>query len=311
MALFAVALFVGGSANIPAGQVIPAALGRTRGLSAYVVFETRLPRAVTAVACGAAFGLAGALYQRLFRNPLATPDVIGVTEGSGLGAVIVITLLSGGGLGVQFGALIGGVVTAAVIFWFGWGHGVRLYRLILIGIGLTAVCSAATNLLLTRASQANADRAYHWLVGSLNGSSWDGVAVLAAAVALGAVGTWLARVPLATLGTGDELATGLGVRITWVRAGVLLLGAAVAALATSVTGPLGFVALVAGPIATRLTGPGRELAASALVGAALVSCADLIAQNAPLIGSSPTGAVTALIGAPYLIRLLLKRKASA
>ncbi|MET0863216.1 MAG: iron chelate uptake ABC transporter family permease subunit, partial [Nakamurella sp.] len=139
---FGLEMVWGGSSQIPFADVLPAALGLQDGLNDYVIHETRLPRALTAFLAGALFGLAGSLYQRLIGNPLATPDVIGVTAGASTGAVLVLTVLGGTGLAVQSGALVGAVIAAIGIYLLSWRGGIDTYRLVLVGIGLGACCAA-------------------------------------------------------------------------------------------------------------------------------------------------------------------------
>lgn len=301
----AVAVYLGGSADATVAEVTAVLLGADDPTTRYFVFQMRLPRALAALAAGAVFGLAGVLYQRILRNPLATPDIIGISSGAGMGAVLVMLTVGGTGVAVQGGALLAAVALAGAIFWLSWNKGVPEYRLILVGIGLSAVCASVTNYLISRAGDMNAQRAYQWMVGSLNGVDWDGVIVLFMALSAGWVACLVLRGPLAGLVAGEHLATGLGVRVVLARAAVLLVGAALAALAASVVGPIGFVSLVCGPIAVRLTGHGREFTAAALTGALIVGAADVAALNTPLISPVPTGAITALLGAPLLVWILM------
>lgn len=303
---FGLEMVWGGSSQIPFADVLPAALGLQDGLNDYVIHETRLPRALTAFLAGALFGLAGSLYQRLIGNPLATPDVIGVTAGASTGAVLVLTVLGGTGLAVQSGALVGAVIAAIGIYLLSWRGGIDTYRLVLVGIGLGACCAALTSYLITRMDQMTMERAMRWMIGSLNGSTWRDVAVLSITLVIGGCCVALVSTGLANLSLGDDLARGLGSRVGWLRAGTLLLGAALAAMVTSVTGPIAFVGLVAGPIAARLMRLPDALLASALIGGTILAVSDVLAQSAPFISPVPTGTLTALIGAPVLIYLLVR-----
>lgn len=309
-ALLVVQLFLTGDAHIPANNVIPAALGQSDGLADYVVRRTNLPRALVALLGGALFGLSGALAQRLFGNPLATPDIIGISSGAGAGAMIVIAGFGATGIGVQAGALAGALVVALVVYALSWSGGVQSYRLILIGIGVGACASAIVTFIVTRLDEVSTQRAMRWLIGSLNGADARAAALLTVALGVGLVLVLLIRRALSDLALGDELAAGLGIRVSAVRFAALLLATLLAALVTSVTGPIAFVALVAGPIATRaLRVPDAPIVA-ALVGAVLLCATDIAAQTLPLISPVPTGAITALFGAPVLIALLVRRKAS-
>ncbi|MFD0891973.1 iron chelate uptake ABC transporter family permease subunit, partial [Streptosporangium algeriense] len=164
--------------------VLPAAFGLRTGLADYVVFQNRLPRALSALLSGALFGLSGALYQRLVRNPLATPDIVGISAGGGAGAVTVLILVPGLPLGVPFAAVLGAFALVAAIHALSWRQGVDTYRLVLVGIGLSAVCGAYTNYLFTVADQHSIAVAMRWLVGSVNNASWEGVLTLGPALAV-------------------------------------------------------------------------------------------------------------------------------
>lgn len=308
LTLLVASVLLGGLRNIPAQDVLPAAFGMRTGLADYVIHRIRLPRALTALLGGALFGLAGALYQQLVRNPLATPDVVGISAGAGAGAVTVLLLAPAVPFGVEGAAMAGAfLMVGAVLLLSRQGGKVDTYRLVVIGIGLAAVATAYTNYLFTLAGKQGLNQVMRWLVGSVSGATWDGVTTLAVALGVCALLTTLLLRPLSSMSLGDELAAGLGTRVGVTRTAALLLGAAAAALATSVTGPIGFVSLVSGPVAARLAGPERSLVLAPAVGAAIVLGADVLAQYGPLISPVPTGAVTALIGAPYFVLLILRR----
>ncbi|MFG3104419.1 FecCD family ABC transporter permease [Streptomyces sp. NPDC048182] len=306
--LLACSLLLGGLRGIAGQDVVPAAFGRRTGLADYVVHRIRMPRALAALLSGALFGLSGALYQRLIRNPLATPDIVGISAGSGAGAVTVLLFAAELPFGVELGALGGSFAMVAVLLALSRRAGrVDTYRLVLIGIGLAAVCTAYVDYLLTMAGEQSRTQMLRWLVGSVSGADWDGVTTLAAGLAA----CLLAAAPLGralgALAVGDQLAAGLGTRVGAARTATLLLGAAAAALATSVTGPIGFVSLVSGPIAARLVGADRAVGLAVPVGAVIVLAADVAAQHAPQISPVPTGVLTALLGAPYFVWLILRR----
>ncbi|MFJ7203686.1 FecCD family ABC transporter permease [Streptomyces sp. NPDC098789] len=306
--LLVASVLLGGLRSIASADVLPAAFGLRTGIADYVIHRIRLPRALTALLAGALFGLAGALYQRLVRNPLATPDVVGISAGAGAGAVTVLLLAPTVPFGVEAAALAGAfVMVGAVIALSRQGGTVDTYRLVVIGIGLAAVCTAYTNYLFTMAGEQGLGQVVRWLVGGVSGATWDGVSTLAAALAVCGLCAVPVHRALASMSLGDELAAGLGTRVGATRTAALLLGAAAAALATSVTGPIGFVSLVSGPVAARLVGTERALVLAPAVGSAIVLGADVLAQYGPLISPVPTGAVTALIGAPYFVVLILRR----
>ncbi|MFT4217991.1 MAG: iron ABC transporter permease [Micropruina sp.] len=309
--LLGASILLGGSASIAWSEIPPALLGRGRRLARYVVFETRLPRALGAALSGAVFGLAGLFYQRVIRNPLATPDIIGISSGASVGAVAVIVLTPSAGLGVQLASMLGATAMIALVGLLSWRDGLDPYRVILIGIGMSAVASAATTYLLTLASLQGTEMATRWSTGSVAGLTWPEVALLAGLVAAGGIAAVLFAPGLAGISLGDDLARGLGTRVGQVRIGVLVAGAALAALTTSVVGPIAFVSLICGPIAARLVPRGPQAALTMLLGAVLVVGADTLAQNAPLISPVPTGVLTSVIGAPVFIWLMLRDRTEA
>ncbi|MFD9719046.1 FecCD family ABC transporter permease [Streptomyces sp. NPDC059076] len=310
--LLVASVLLGGVGRVDPADVLPAAFGLRTGLADYMIFQIRVPRALAALLSGALFGLSGAIYQRLIRNPLATPDIIGISAGAGAGATTVFLFAPALAFGAPVAAILGSFVLLAIIHALSLRRGgVDTYRLVLVGIGMSAICIAYTNYLLTVADKHSLAVAMRWLIGSVSAADWDGVTVLAVgAVACGICALLLNR-SLGSMSLGDELATGLGTSVSRTRLAALLLGAAAAALATSIVGPIGFVSLISGPIAVRLVGADRAVGLSALIGAAIVLGADVLAQNAPLISPVPTGALTALLGAPYFVWLILRRRPEA
>ncbi|MET8851717.1 iron chelate uptake ABC transporter family permease subunit [Amycolatopsis sp. NPDC004625] len=296
--VFAVSLAVG-DFPVPLGD-LPGLLFGGQGPAAYVVTELRLPRAVTGVLVGAAFGTSGALFQRLLRNPLASPDVIGVTQGASAAAVVAIVLFGAAGPVVSAAALAGALLTGATIYLLARRGGVHGYRLVLVGVGVGAVLTSVVSYLMTWADVTLAQQALVWLTGNLNGRGWDHVVPLA--VLLPAA--LLQSRALAGLQLGDDTAAGLGLTVERSRLTLLVIAVALAAFATAAAGPVAFVAFVANPIATRLVGGARAgLAPAALTGALVVLLGDFVAQH--LLGAQlPVGVVTGAVGAPYLLWLL-------
>jgi iron complex transport system permease protein len=271
----------------------------------YIMHDLRLPRASVSALAGLAFGLSGALFQQLLRNPLASPDVIGVSQGATTAGIVTVLLLGlDGGVAAAAG-LAGAVLTALTIYALSWRKGVGGYRFILVGIGIGTVLTSITSYILTRSDVKVAAEAMIWLTGSVNGRTWDQILPLAVSL--------LILVPLAlVLGRtltgmqlGDDLATAFGVRVQWSRFALLIVAVCLTGMATSAAGPIAFVAFMSGPIAARLVGGGRPvLVQAALVGALLVLVSDFIGTH--LLGSRqfPVGVVTGVIGAPYLLWLL-------
>ncbi|MFF0380552.1 FecCD family ABC transporter permease [Actinoplanes missouriensis] len=280
--------------------------GSTRR-SAYVILELRLPRALGALAVGAAFGLSGAIVQRVVRNPLASPDIIGINAGAGAAAVFLVVVVAAGPVAVASGALTGALATAVAIYLLSRRRGVTGYRLVLVGIGITAMLTSVTAYLLNTADVYTAEQAAIWLSGSLAGRSWGHVLpVLLAVAALLPVALRLAA-SLRALELGDDLALALGTRAEPARVGLLATAVALAAVATAAAGPIAFVALAAPQLARRLVRErGLALVTSAAVGAALLACADLAARRVLAPAELPVGVLTTVLGAPLLIWLLAR-----
>jgi iron complex transport system permease protein len=296
-----------GDFPIPFVDVLSYLVGQGADDADFIIGTLRLPRGLTALLVGASFGLSGAIFQRIAHNPLASPDIIGINAGAAAAAVFTIVVLRGTSLEVTVSALVGATVTATAIYLLAYRNGVTGYRLVLVGIGVTAMLGSVTSYLLTRAEIFDAQRATVWLTGSLNARSWDHVRPVAVALlVLVPCALGLAR-HLRLLELGDDAARGLGTRVELARGGLLLTGVALAAVSTASAGPVAFVALVAPQIARRLTG-GRTLALvpAALCGALLLVAADLVARRLFAPTELPVGVFTAILGAPYLLYLLAR-----
>ncbi|MFF2319227.1 FecCD family ABC transporter permease [Arthrobacter sp. NPDC058097] len=298
------------TAHLTGGEKIPGA--------SFIVMEAKLPRAVIGTLIGLAFGLSGALFQTMLRNPLASPDVIGISYGASAAAVLAIVVFGASGAAVSGAALGGAMAVAALIYGIsrtgslGLGGGSRGSaagsRLILAGVGIAAALHAMVSFLMTRADIRTAAEALIWINGSLNSASWDRAGVLALTLMVLVPVAALLAGPLRILELGDDAAAGLGIRVGATRLGLVLTAVALAAVATAAAGPVAFVAFLAGPIARRFTGK-ASLPASALVGALVVLAADYFAANiAPLLLDGtvlPVGVVTGALGAPFLLWLLV------
>lgn len=306
LAVFVWSLTVG-DFPLPVGDVVRSLLGDQNGGSHFIIWTLRLPRGLTALLVGAAFGLSGAIFQRLVRNPLASPDLIGVNAGAAFGAVCVVILVEGKGTTVTAAALAGAVVTSLAVYLLAYRRGISGYRLVLVGIGVSAFLVAGTEYLLTRGEIYEVQRAVVWLTGSLNGRSWDHVRPVSwALVVLVPTALVLAR-QLRLLELGDDLARSLGGRIERTRGLLLLVGVGLAATATAAAGPVTFVALAAPQIARRLVGRSSlGLLPAAACGALLMVAADLIGRRVFAPTELPVGVVTGVVGAPYLLYLLAR-----
>ncbi|MFD4267163.1 FecCD family ABC transporter permease [Rhodococcus sp. NPDC058481] len=279
----------------------------------FIVMDLRLPRALTALLTGLALGISGAITQSILRNPLASPDLLGITAGASAAAVALIVVAGGGSfvgllavLGIPIAALIGGIVTAVVIYALSWRGGVQGYRVVLIGIGFNAMLVAAIQWMLISADINDVARAQVWLNGSLNGSDWAQVWPVAIGVAVVGTIALISSFTLGALRLGDDNARSLGVRLQAGQAGLLLAAVALAAIATAAVGPIGFVALCAPQLALRmLRTAGPPILASGLTGAVLVVGSDVIARTILPI-ELPVGIVTSALGGPFLLYLLVR-----
>lgn len=303
-ALFVLTMMVG-SFGLTAVEVVGSVLGLRDDPSVdFVVQELRLPTASSALAVGLALGASGTIFQQLLRNPLASPDFVGITSGAGLAAVSGIVFLQFGGLAISGLALGGAVLAAALMYALAWRGGVSGYRFILIGVGLLVFFDGLIGYVISRAQLFEARQAMHWLTGSIGQAGPDELRVLLISLVALLPTALLLQRQLRALELGDDAATALGNRTELSRAGLLATAVVLVALAVAVAGPLIFVAFVAGPVADRLLGPASGgILAAALVGAALLLTADLVAVHlmpTPL----PTGVVTGAVGAPYLLWLL-------
>lgn len=314
-----------GDFAIPVADVVRTLLGGGDAGQRFVVMELRLPQTVVAILVGAALGLSGALFQTFARNPLASPDILGVTRGAAFGAVAVIVLSGasgyGGGLvtgplqtmGVPLAAFAGGMLAATLLYLLSWRAGIDGQRLVLVGIGMSAALTAATSWLLVSARIEDAASAQVWLNGSLNARGWEQAWPLVWTMALLVPIALLLARSLNALQLGDDSARGLGVRLQLTQLLTLVAAVGLVSVSVSAVGPLEFVAFVVPQIALRLTGGSRPpMLASMAMGAVVVVGADL-ATRVLIPVALPAGLVTAVIGAPYLIWLLLRhnRKVSA
>ncbi|WP_423247249.1 FecCD family ABC transporter permease [Streptomyces decoyicus] len=321
--LLAVALAAGialiGSGDYPMtpGEVIGTLTGGGNAGQVFIVQDLRLPRVLVGLLVGAAFGIAGAVFQTVSRNPLGSPDVLGFAQGSSVGALVAIVYFQAGTFMVAAGAVVGGVITGIAIFLLAWKRGIHGYRFVLVGIGASAMLYAMVLFLLTKANIVEATRATTWMTGSLNGRDWDQLRPLAAVcVVLVPLLLCYGR-PLRMLEMGDDAASALGVRVDRVRIAVLLAAVVLVAAATAAAGPIAFVALTAPQLARRLslprflkgTGraaplPGPNLLLSALMGAVLLVGADWTAQRLFGADQLPVGVLTGVLGGGYLLWLL-------
>jgi iron complex transport system permease protein len=308
MATFAASLYLG-DFPVPPGEVVRALFSPLTGAANpgidFIVLNVRLPRAVLAILTGSAFALSGVIFQALLRNPLASPDIIGISSGASAAAVFCIIVLGWGGAVLSVGALAGAMLTALAIYLLAWRDGVSPYRVVLIGIAVAAMLTAVISYLFTSARIVEVQEALAWLVGSLNAASFAEAQPLALAIlVLVPVGLALER-GLTALQLGDDAAVALGNRVELTRLGLIAVAVALSAFATAAVGPVAFVAFVSGPIARRLLANGRNGFLPAMITGAIVMVgSDLVAQHALPGTQLPVGVVTGLFGAGFLLWLL-------
>ncbi|TJZ54182.1 iron ABC transporter permease [Streptomyces piniterrae] len=332
LALFALVLVLfcagvaAGTRVIPLDDVLSGLAGRADHTTVLTVQQFRLPRVMVAVMVGAALGLSGAVVQAVTRNPIAAPDVLGVTAGASFGGVLVLLALGGttfgyGGaaaelsqIAVPLGAIAGAFVAAAIVLVVGGSHGgvgthrtFSTQRVVLVGIICHAAFIGLVHWGLATGDVDQAAKAAVWLVGSLHGRGWEHVTGVATALlVLLPIALLLGR-RLNALALGEPSAATLGVPVARTQVGLFVVAFALTGTAAAAAGPVDFVALLAPQIAKRLVRtPGVPLVASALTGSAMVLAADLLARLAIPGVELPVGAVTALVGAPYLLWLVIR-----
>ncbi|WP_448223180.1 FecCD family ABC transporter permease [Gordonia iterans] len=297
-----------GDYQIPVDRVLVTLFGEGTPREEYVMGR-RLPRALLAVLLGAALGISGAVIQSLTRNPLGSPDVIGFNTGAYTGALLVIVVFGGGTsyLGTSTGALIGGIGTALAVYLLAFTQGVQGFRLIVVGIGVSAMLASLNTWLILTADLDTAMAAAAWGAGTLQGednASKVWIVALVMAVVLALLIPFAVRMKI--LEMGDDAATALGVRTERTRLALLVLGVSLTALATAAAGPIAFVALAAPQLAKRLTGSaGVAMVPAAAMGALLLSASDLAAQWL-FPKQLPVGVVTVSIGGLYLVWLIAR-----
>ncbi|MFE5194794.1 FecCD family ABC transporter permease [Streptomyces sp. NPDC056601] len=274
-----------------------------------VVGTLRAPRMVVGLLVGAAFGAAGALIQTVARNPLASPDIIGISQGASALTVGAMTFGVTSYAVLPYLSVLGGLLAALLVYAFAWRGGLHATRFVLIGIGFAIALRSVTTLFMTKGDYLVAQQAQIWMTGSLNGRGWAEAAPLGwTLLVLVPFVAWAARAQR-TVSMDDDTATALGVRLGRVRLGLVLLGVVLASVATGAAGPVDFVALLAPQIARRVTRTAQiPLLCSALLGAFIVVVADLLARRLFSPTELPVGVLTAAVGAPYLIWLIIRSR---
>ena len=301
--MLAIASLCSGAVTLDLAQVFNALTGSAPRAVTMVVTEWRLPRVAMAILVGAALGVSGAIFQSLMRNPLGSPDVMGLNTGAWSGVLVAMVLFGQHLTAITVTAMTGGILTALVIWLLAWRNGIDTFRLIIIGIGVRAMLMAFNTWLLLQASLETALSAGLWYAGSLNGLTWPAAPL----ILLMFIAALLLVRRMRLLEMGDDSACALGVGVERSRLMLMLVAVLLTAASTAIAGPISFIALVAPHIARRLSGTARwGLTQAALCGSMLLLAADLCAQRLFMPYQLPVGVVTVSLGGIYLIVLLVQ-----
>ncbi|HEY9861904.1 MAG TPA: iron ABC transporter permease [Candidatus Obscuribacterales bacterium] len=278
---------------------------------AFVINTLRLPRVIVAFLVGTGLAIAGTILQGLTRNPLAAPEIVGIESGAGLAAVALIVLFPALPLFfLPIAAFAGALIAGLLVYGLAWERGSAPIRLLLVGVGLGAIASACTSLLITFGNIENVSQALVWLAGSVYGRTWEHVRALLPWLGVFVPLSWFYARDLNTLSLGDEVARGLGMSIEWRRVILLLTCVALAGASVATAGTIRFVGLMSPHLARQLVGPAHEglLPTAALVGGLTVALADFLGRSlfAPI--ELPCGVITAVVGAPYFLYLLYRNR---
>lgn len=301
-----------GDYPVPPLEVVKTLLGLSVNPDyAFVINTLRLPRALIALLVGMGLAVAGTILQGITRNPLAAPEIIGINSGASLVAVAMIVVFPGVPVGwLPAAAFLGGLGAAIAIYLLAWNGGSSPIRLILVGIGLTALTGAFTSLMITFGNIYDVSQALVWLTGSVYGRSWEHLWPLLPWLLFFLPLTMVLARNLDTLNLGDTLAQSLGSRVEWTRSLLLVCTVALAGASVATAGTVGFVGLMAPHLGRQLVGPSHAglVPVAALTGACIVELADLVGRLAFAPIELPCGVITALIGAPYFLWLLYRSR---
>lgn len=298
-----------GSMQLPFSDVIRAVMGQGSDDTLFVVRTLRLPRVLSAVLIGASLAIAGAIFQGIARNPLVSPDIIGIDAGATLCAVGWIIIASNQAL-LPLAAFTGATVTAAIIYTLSWKGGISTNRLILVGIGVGAVVSSGSTYMTVKFPIEQARPAIVWTMGSIYGSEWADVWLLGGVLAAMTSIALLLMAPLRVLQLGDVVTRSLGLSLERTRLSLIVIGCALASVSVAIAGPIGFIALMVPHMARMLAGPqsGSVLLFTGVLGGIVLLASDIVAQHM-LPVTLPVGVVTAAVGAPYFLFLLYRSNA--
>lgn len=298
---------------LPPQTVMKALFGMAEPGEQVIVMNLRLPRILVAVLVGASLAVAGAILQGVIRNPLASPDVAGITEGASLGAILFIYLFQGS-ISIHWmplASILGAFIVTGLLYVLAWKNGASPLRIILIGIGVSAAIKSVSYMLIISGPMQLANQSLTFMTGSIYGVSWENdVLTLLPWTALLLILTWLQARQVNIQALGDDIATSVGSRVQLQRLLLIVLSVSLAGAAVAIGGAIAFIGLMAPHMARRLTGPSFSsvLPVSALLGALILLVADLVARTAFLPRDVPAGVLTAAIGAPFFMVLLYRNR---
>lgn len=314
LAVFVAAVFIlsltAGSSYIPVTSVLMEIFSESD--YEFIVNELRLPRVWMAVFVGAGLGVSGLILQGIIRNPLGSPDIVGVTGGASVGTVLFIVYLLGN-VSIHWlpvASITGAAIITALIYLLSWRDGINPMRLILVGIGISALTNGIVTMFMVSSESAVSSKVYLWMTGSLYGANWSEVMIIAPVTLIFLISSLFFTSVVDVKQLGDDVALGVGVRVQWYRTLLLALSVGLAGSAVSFAGGIAFVGLIAPHIARLLLHRsfGILVFGSALIGALIVLLADVVARTAFLPSDIPAGVFTAGIGAPFFIYLLYRNR---
>ncbi|CUX57900.1 MULTISPECIES: iron ABC transporter permease [Agrobacterium] len=309
--LAVIAAMIWGDQSIAWHDVANALIGSAPADLQMIVVEFRLSRAILALLAGTGLAVAGTISQTVMRNPLAEPGVLGINAGAALVASVVIILFAGVSPTVlPWAGFAGAVTMAAAVYALSWKGGTSSLRIILVGIGLSAMAGAGTSFLTAFGNVMDVQRAMIWLSGSVYGADWTKVQSLLLWLSVPLALTWFSCRQLDLIRFGDDVATGLGQKVNLVRAFLILLCTLISGATVAMVGLVGFIGLIAPHVARRIVGPAHRalIPVAALTGSLLLLVADIIGRTVIAPAQLPAGIVTALLGAPFFAYLLKGRR---